>query len=186
MSTTAFASSSDPYVTVYITSGMFTLGGFDYNNNQPIYQTYDSSKNPANNMLTGYIAKSFYASAIPTAATQAKYLPSGTTLSYSPNVLDAAIYALMSQTTSINCGWDSYNAGGYINSFTPNGTPTYGPTYTVTINGVTYTVYSGKGIQIACTQGGTISGISSYATNYALADNMVIVVDISPYVIFYP
>ena len=85
-------------------------------------------------------------------------------------------------------GWDSWGNGGYISYYTPDGTINADDPdeYYDPITGVTYDIYSGVGWQIACTQSGTVSEISQYATNYSLTSGMVIVFDRSYYEIYYP
>lgn len=196
LSISAFASPADPTVTVYITTGMFTQGG--YANGAPVIQTYKTNENPANHLMSGYTAITFNMSSINTTSTRAFY---NSSLTGPANVLDAIIHAVQVAGQTPSCGWDGswYPYGGYINSFSPDGVPTYNTPYSdpkveggVTVN---YTVYSGTGLKVACTQefededtGTTYTVLDEtayYATNYPLLDNMTIVLDYGPYVIYY-
>lgn len=200
MNVNAFASADDPEVTVYVTTGMFSLGGYDDTNRCPVVQTYKSSEDPGSHLLTGFSgAITVKSSVIQTnlSSIRAKYAPSGYTSDI--NVLDAIICALTVNTShTISCGWDSYNSpnGGYINSFTPGGVPSYNATTSAekeeyvdgVLTPVQYTVYSGTGLKIAynTASGGTITEPSTYSTGQTIVDGMVIVLDLSAYEIYYP
>ena len=186
MSISAFASNDDPYVTVYITEGMFTEGGYDDNAGEPIIQTFMVGEDPSDYLMSGYTAISFNRSDINTTTTRAYY---NSSLTGSANVLDAIIHALRSKTQTPVCYWDTWNSpnGGYVYSFSPDGIPETYDTEQDTKNGVLYDVYSGTGLKVAFTQAnGTVDEPTNYATNYTLTDNMVIVLDMSDYVIYYP
>lgn len=196
-----FASPTDKEVTVYVTTNMFSEGGYDDDNHCPLIQTYKKTENPANHLMSGYTAinvKESDLNAYGLSTIRAYYNSSFTG---NANVLDAIIYALITKGQTVYCGWDSYTSpnGGYVSSFYNDGIPSYDPTqYNVpkTENGNTvyYTVYSGTGLKVACTQTfydiddnpyTELDEIAQYATQYELTDEMVIVIDMSDYVIYY-
>ena len=189
MSISVFAD-NDPSVTVYITTGMFTEGGYNTTTNRPELQHYNSSTVPGSgNYFNSTIGKQIIKiSDINVSTTKGYYgNPSVSDLEASPNVLDAIIFALTNKGYTPVGGWDSWGDGGYISYFTPDGSTYYNPNNPtqVTKNGVTYYVYTGTGWQIACTQNGSLSEIDSYGTNFGLVDGMDIVFDLSNYTIYY-
>ena len=200
MSISAFASSDDPEVTVYVTTGMFSQGGYDDANRRPIIQTYLTGEDPADHPLYGFTSTGIKVkkSEINARLTDIRdeYAPTG--YSSDPNVLDAIICALaIKNDYTVSCGWDSITTpnGGYINSFDPTGIPQYNDVDHATkyeyVEGVLtpfeYTIYSGTGLKIAynTSSGGTIVEPLTYSTEQEIVDGMSIVLDYSSYVIYY-
>lgn len=205
MSISVFAE-DDPYVTVYITRGMFTPGGYNPQLHEPKLQEYVGGIPGSNNYFNGLVlpngqyfsAQTIKISDINAALSAARTCYGGTGLPSTPNVLDAIYVAITMPKVTVEGvphdkytpigGWDTWGNGGYISYFTPDGTTnTDDPDefYDSTTE-VTYDIYSGTGWQIACTQNGTLSEISTYGTNYALFSGMKIVFDLSYYEIYYP
>ncbi len=187
MSISVFATENDPFITVYITEDMFTEGGYDTENRTPIIQTYKVGVSPVSHLMPGYSAITFNRSDINTTTTRAYY---NSTLVGNANVLDAIIYALLTENQTPVCYWDTWNSpnGGYVYSFSPDGMPdTYDTEYGVEVDNVLYDIYSGTGLKVAFTQAnGVVDEPALYANNYSLSDNMVIVLDMSEYLIYYP
>lgn len=170
-------------VTVYFTKNTFTEGGLTG------YQEYTGGNSPAatsyNTDLVADCAITLSVSEINQYMNRSVYKSDYTG---NLNVLDAIIAALRKQNSSIaiSGGWDSYTTpnGGYINSA---GTvvPTYGETRTATVDGVSYTVYTGYGYNIACTQDGVLRELDYYGTEYDLTAGMKIVFDYGYYEIYW-
>lgn len=184
------ASPENVTVTVYVTTGMFTSGGYDEATNTFTSQEFRQSERPAAHLFDNYKMKRISTAnvdATALASYRAVYSPVG--LTNDMNVLDAIIAALKANGYTCAGGWDTYNTpnGGYISSVSPNGVPTSNTPTTRTIGNVTYTVYSGTGWQIAFKEKGasTYTVPSQYGTNYTLTDGMTIIFDLSPYVIYY-
>ena len=124
LSVTAFATSDDPTVTVYVTSGMYTEGGFD-----PDHGFIDQSLSPADpasklvksDFFTGYDGENYWYDELTLAdslaTTQAVYAPESYT-STTVTVLDAIIFALQFNGYTCTGGWDFVTQpnGGYVHS----------------------------------------------------------------------
>ena len=184
------ATPSNVTVTVYVTTGMFTEGGYNSTTGKIEAQTFLQTENPANHLFDKYVKTEVSTSRVSAktlASYRTVYNPVG--LSNDMNVLDAIIAALKSNGYTCAGGWDTYNTpnGGYISSVSPNGVPTSNTPTTKTIGDVTYTVYSGTGWQIAFKEAGATSYTvpTQYGTNYTLTNGMTIIFDLSPYVIYY-
>ena len=185
---------NEPTVTVYFTSTMFTDGGYDFVNETPILQHYDSTKNPANNpFANNFGCQVISISEINTYVTAARAVYNApSTFTGNPNVLDAIYTGLVKMGRSPYGGWDptvypNKPCGGYITGFNSDGNPQYGPSSSYEDgDGNIYDIYTGYGWQIACTQSGTVTECNYYGTNYPLFDGMVIVFDYSHYTIYYP
>lgn len=193
---------SDGTVTVYVTYGMFTKGGYDTVAKAPKAQEYNSTGLPTSNNINA----NFYISGMELSirdiqeyyldTTQYAYGVPDTSASYfkTPNVLDAILSAFLvngidiTDTNAVNAGWDSKpvvgNPGGYINSVSPD-VPKYNETIKQTVDGVLYNIYSGSGWNIACgTSASNIKALDAYGTSTALTDGMIIVFDYSEYLIY--
>ncbi len=191
MSANTFASDTEPTVTVYVTTGMFTPGGYDFDEGEAILQEYvGGTPTSANYFSTTLGKQEIKISDINTYITTARACyEAPSTFTGNPNVLDAIYTALVMQNRTPFGGWDIYTApnGGYISGFASDGYASYDtPGEYEAADGTTYDVYTGTGWQIACTQSGTVTECSTYGTNYSLFDGMVIVFDLSAYTIYYP
>lgn len=193
---------SDGTVTVYVTYGMFTEGGYDTAKKAPAKQAYNSDAAPTSDNINSNFYINAYTLSINTiktdymATTQGVYGVPDTSVSYfkSPNLVDAILAAFfengidITDSDTVYAGWDASpvrgNAGGYINYVAPD-YPTYNSTTKETRDGVEYNVYSGTGWNIAYGKdGSSISAATVYGTSVALTDGMVIVFDFSPYRIY--
>lgn len=192
---TAFASSDDPEVTVYLTTNMFTKGGYDpahqydpdhgitvpelkdenpachpFDQTEPIDVDWDTIEvflDDIRDSTTGYNAP--------------------TTLSSDVNALDAIWFALMMEGYVPSGGWDSISTtpGGYIHQVYPNGIPTTGQTTIVNIAGVDYYKFTGTGWRIALKYpNGDWHEAAAYGTYFTIVDGMQIIFDISEYEIY--
>lgn len=191
MSVNTFASSTEATVTVYVTTGMFSPGGYDFDEGKAVLQEYLGGTPTADNYFSTTLGKQeIKISDISTHVTAARACYAApSTFTGNPNVLDAIYTALAMQSRTPFGGWDAYNSpnGGYLSGFGSDGYATYNtPDEYEAADGTTYDVYTGTGWQIACTQSGTITECSTYGTNYSLYDGMVIVFDLSAYTIYYP
>lgn len=189
-------------VTVYVTYGMFTKGGYDTAAKAPKAQEYNSTGLPTSDNINA----NFYISGMELSirdiqeyyldTTQYAYGVPDTSASYfkTPNVLDAILSAFLvngidiTDTNAVNAGWDSKpvvgNPGGYIHSVSPD-VPKYNETIKQTVDGVLYNIYSGSGWNIACgTSASNIKALDAYGTSTALTDGMIIVFDYSEYQIY--
>lgn len=194
-------------VTVYVTYGLFTKGGYDTAKKAPAKQAYNSDAAPTSDKIDG----NFYIDGMELSisdiqnyymeTTQTVYGVPDTSASYfkSPNLLDAILTAFwtnekegyfvdITDTNVVNAGWDSKpvagNPGGYIHGVSPEYT-TVKIQNGVVVDGVSYTVYTGNGWNIACgTSASNIRALDAYGTSTALTDGMIIVFDYSPYVIY--
>jgi hypothetical protein len=194
MSVTAFASPTDPEITVYFTRGNFTPGGYDFANETYLPSVYQgTSPTPAAStaFANDLFAVTVSLSSIDTTATRAVYASSG---QYTGNInaLDVIITALIAKSRSPYGGWDSWSspAGGYISGFLNDGSTSYNG-YTIYEDegtGNTYYHYTGTNWQIAynTTFGGNLSAASVYGSSITnLFDGMVIVFDLSDYDMYY-
>lgn len=183
----AFAASTDnATVTVYVTTGMFTEGGYDEVSGQFVKQQYRAEENPADHLFNGYSVVTTDGKRIAENLSTIRAVYSAPdTLSSDVNVLDAIIYALQAKGFTCFGGWDSYTKpnGGYVYSVTPGGVPE-SDMEDATIGGVDYTKYFGTGWQIAVKSGNSFEALSNYGTTYPITNGMVIVFDLSPYVIY--
>ena len=147
----AFAADTDTAtVTVYVTTGMFTPGGYDPDHGTFLEQEFRNQETLSDHLFNGCEAAELDGVTIaamfeftrPVYGKEANY-------SENANVLDAIICALMANGLEATGGWDSVNVpnGGYVHSVTPGGIPTGGAT-TETINGVEYTKYYGNGWRV--------------------------------------
>lgn len=183
----AFAADTDTAtVTVYVTTGMFTPGGYDPDHGTFLEQEFRNQETLSDHLFNGCEAAELDGVTIaamfeftrPVYGKEANY-------SENANVLDAIICALMANGLEATGGWDSVNVpnGGYVHSVTPGGIPTGGAT-TETINGVEYTKYYGNGWRITIGQNGVFTTPALYGTSYNIEDGMTIVFDLSDYVIY--
>lgn len=186
---------SDGTVTVYVTYGMFQNEGIG------TYPAYKGGLPTSDN-----IDANFYISAYPLSisdieayymeTTQLVYGVPDTSASYfkTPNVLDAILAAffengiIITDTDAVNAGWDSKpvvgDPGGYIHDVSPEYT-NVNIQSGVVVDGVSYTVYTGNGWNIAYgTDASNIAASEVYGTSVELTDGMIIVFDYSPYVIY--
>ena len=184
-------------VTVYVTYGMFTEGGYDTAAKASKDQEYNSTGLPTSDNINGNFSNingvEYSIEDIAAYSEGFRYVygaPEDFT-NY-PNVVDAILTAFDMEypnlTADIVCGWDSYTTpnGGYINSIPNGGEPVYNATTTTTLDGVNYNVYSGYGWNIAIgTSSSNISSIEHYGTEYTLTDGMIIVFDYSAYELYY-
>lgn len=189
-------------VTVYVTYGMFTKGGYDTVAKAPKAQEYNSDAAPTSDKINA----NFYISGMELSISdiqeyyvdtaQYAYGVPDTSVSYfkTPNLLDAILAAFaetgidITDTSVVSAGWDDHpvrgNPGGYIHSVSPD-VPTYNETIQRTVDGVLYNIYSGNGWNIACgTSASNIKALDAYGTSTALTDGMIIVFDYSPYLIY--
>ena len=182
---------SDGTVTVYVTYGMFTEGGYDTAAKAPKAQEYNSDAAPTSDKINSNFYINAYTLSINTIktdymeTTQGLYGVPDTSVSYfkTPNLVDA-----ITDTNVVSAGWDDHpvrgNPGGYINYVAPQ-YPVYNGTTQETMDGVQYNVYSGEGWNIACgTSASNIKALDAYGTSTALTDGMIIVFDYSEYLIY--
>lgn len=191
---------SDPKVTVYVTYGMFKNEGIGtypaYKGGLPTSDNIDGNFYIDGMELSISDIQNYYME-----TTQTVYGVPDTSASYfkSPNLLDAILTAFwtnekegyfvdITDTNVVNAGWDSKpvagNPGGYIHGVSPEYT-TVKIQNGVVVDGVSYTVYTGNGWNIACgTSASNIKALDAYGTSTALTDGMIIVFDYSPYVIY--
>lgn len=189
-------------VTVYVTYGMFTKGGYDTVAKAPKAQEYNSNAAPTSNDINANFYINAYTLSINTiktdymATTQGLYGVPDTSVSYfkTPNLVDAILAAFfengidITDPNVVSAGWDDHpvrgNPGGYIHSVSPD-VPKYNETIQRTVDGVLYNIYSGNGWNIACgTSASNIKALDAYGTSTALTDGMIIVFDYSPYLIY--
>ena len=189
-------------VTVYVTYGMFTEGGYDTAKKAPAKQAYNSTGLPTSDKINSNFYINAYTLSINTIktdymeTTQYSYGVPDTSVSYfkSPNLVDAILAAFVEKDIDItdpnvvSAGWDDHpvrgNPGAYINYVAPQ-YPVYNDTTQETVDGVQYNVYSGEGWNIACgTSASNIKALDAYGTSTALEDGMIIVFDFSPYRIY--
>ena len=189
-------------VTVYVTYGMFTKGGYDTAKKAPAKQAYNSDAAPTSDDINANFYINAYTLSINTIktdymeTTQYAYGVPDTSVSYfkTPNLVDAILAAFVEKDIDItdpnvvSAGWDDHpvrgNPGGYINYVAPQ-YPVYNETIKETRDGVLYNVYSGEGWNIACgTSASNIKALDAYGTSTALEDGMIIVFDFSPYLIY--
>lgn len=193
---------SDGTVTVYVTYGMFTKGGYDTVAKAPKAQEYNSNAAPTSNDINANFYINAYTLSINTiktdymATTQGLYGVPDTSVSYfkTPNLVDAILAAFfengidITDPNVVSAGWDDHpvrgNPGGYIHSVSPD-VPKYNETIQRTVDGVLYNIYSGNGWNIACgTSASNIKALDAYGTSTALTDGMIIVFDYSEYLIY--
>ena len=202
----AAAATTDPAsggtVTVYVTYGLFTKGGYDTVAKAPKAQEYNSDAAPTSNKINSNFYINAYTLSINTiktdymATTQGLYGVPDTSVSYfkTPNLVDAILAAFfengidITDPNVVSAGWDDHpvrgNPGAYINYVAPQ-YPVYHGTTQETMDGVQYNVYSGEGWNIACgTSASNIKALDAYGTSTALEDGMIIVFDFSPYLIY--
>lgn len=187
-------------VTVYVTYGMFQDEGIGtypaYKGGLPTSDNIDGNFYIDGMELSISDIQNYYMG-----TTQTVYGVPDTSASYfkSPNLLDAILTAFwtnekegyfvdITDTNVVNAGWDSKpvagNPGGYIHGVSPEYT-TVKIQNGVVVDGVSYTVYTGNGWNIACgTSASNIKALDAYGTSTALTDGMIIVFDYSPYVIY--
>lgn len=189
-------------VTVYVTYGMFTKGGYDTVAKAPKAQEYNSNAAPTSNDINANFYINAYTLSINTiktdymATTQGLYGVPDTSVSYfkTPNLVDAILAAFfengidITDPNVVSAGWDDHpvrgNPGGYIHSVSPD-VPKYNETIQRTVDGVLYNIYSGNGWNIACgTSASNIKALDAYGTSTALTDGMIIVFDYSEYLIY--
>lgn len=194
MSVTVFATSENPSVTVYATTGMFTLGGIDANENF-VDQEFIGG-NPAGYLIANYEPFEATAEYISYGLAAYREVYNSQLGASSPvNVLDAIIFSLEANSYTCTGGWDSYTGpngdlipGGYVHNVT--GARNYPGTVTVTSNaltkgGVSYDRYSGDGWKMMIKYpNGTYETPEHYGTYYPIVDGMEIIFDYSPYVIY--
>ena len=191
---------SDGTVTVYVTYGMFQDEGIGtypaYKGGLPTSDNIDGNFYIDGMELSISDIQNYYME-----TTQTVYGVPDTSASYfkSPNLLDAILTAFwtnekegyfvdITDTNAVNAGWDSKpvagNPGGYIHSVSPEYT-TVKIQNGVVVDGVSYTVYTGNGWNIAYgTDASNIAAAATYGTSVELTDGMIIVFDYSPYVIY--
>lgn len=189
-------------VTVYVTYGMFTKGGYDTVAKAPKAQEYNSNAAPTSDDINANFYINAYTLSINTiktdymATTQGLYGVPDTSVSYfkTPNLVDAILAAFfengidITDPNVVSAGWDDHpvrgNPGGYIHSVSPD-VPKYNETIQRTVDGVLYNIYSGNGWNIACgTSASNIKALDAYGTSTALTDGMIIVFDYSEYLIY--
>lgn len=189
-------------VTVYVTYGMFTEGGYDTVAKAPKAQEYNSTGLPTSDNINSNFYINAYTLSINTIktdymeTTQGLYGVPDTSVSYfkTPNLVDAILAAFfengidITDPNVVSAGWDDHpvrgNPGGYIHSVSPD-VPKYNETIQRTVDGVLYNIYSGNGWNIACgTSASNIKALDAYGTSTALTDGMIIVFDYSPYMIY--
>ena len=119
----AFAADTDTAtVTVYVTTGMFTPGGYDPDHGTFLEQEFRNQETLSDHLFNGCEAAELDGVTIaamfeftrPVYGKEANY-------SENANVLDAIICALMANGLEATGGWDSVNVpnGGYVHSVTP-------------------------------------------------------------------
>lgn len=192
MSVTAFASPTDPEITVYFTSGNFTTGGYhfdpNYDNEYFIPSTYQgTSPIPATStaFASDLYSVTLNLSDVDTDVTRLFY-SAPTSFTDNPNVLDVIIQALLEGDRTPYGGWDSY--GGALYGFNDDGSTSYYGYVNEIHYGRNYRHYTGTNWQIAynTTSGGTIVAASTYGTGETnLFDGMHIVFDLSAYDMYY-
>ena len=144
---------SDGTVTVYVTYGMFTEGGYDTAKKAPAKQAYNSDAAPTSDNINSNFYINAYTLSINTiktdymATTQGVYGVPDTSVSYfkSPNLVDAILAAFfengidITNPNTVYTGWDDHpvrgNPGGYINYVAPQ-YPVYNDTTKETMDGV--------------------------------------------------
>ena len=193
MGVVTYATEDDPVVTVYFTKHNFTSGGYDFEEQEPIYSYYiGTSPAPtyASRFSDDLFAVPVHINQINTSVTKQVY---NSNYSGSLNALDVIIAALQSEGRIVHGGWDSYNqpAGGYITDFDDDGsTDYYGYViYPDDISGEDFYLYTGTNWQFAynTSVNGTLVESNTYGTNVTnLFDGMVIVFDLSYYSMYYP
>ena len=186
-------------VTVYVTYGMFQDEGIGtypaYKGGLPTSDNIDGNFYIDGMELSISDIQNYYME-----TTQTVYGVPDTSASYfkSPNLLDAILTAFwtnekegyfvdITDTNVVNAGWDSKpvagNPGGYIHGVSPEYT-TVKIQNGVVVDGVSYTVYTGNGWNIACgTSASNIKALDAYGTSTALREGMIIVFDYTPFVI---
>lgn len=193
---------SNGTVTVYVTYGMFTKGGYDTAAKAPKAQEYNSTGLPTSDNINSNFYINAYTLSISSieadymATTQGLYGVPDTSVSYfkTPNLVDAILAAFfengidITDPNVVSAGWDDHpvrgNPGAYINYVAPQ-YPVYNGTTQETMDGVQYNVYSGEGWNIACgTSASNIKALDAYGTSTALTDGMIIVFDYSEYQIY--
>ena len=193
---------SNGTVTVYVTYGMFTKGGYDTAAKAPKAQEYNSTAAPTSDNINANFYINAYTLSISDIeanymeTTQGLYGVPDTSVSYfkSPNLVDAILAAFfengidITDPNVVRAGWDAHpvvgNPGGYIHSVSPD-VPKYNETIQRTVDGVLYNIYSGNGWNIACgTSASNIKALDAYGTSTALTDGMIIVFDYSEYLIY--
>lgn len=192
MSISAFATSDDPEITVYFTTGNFSSGGYNFITDTAIDSVYQgNSPTPATSTAfsNDLFAVTLNVSDIDTTATRV-YYNAPTSFTGNPNVLDVVIQVLIDAGRTPYGGWDSYNTpnGGYLTGFANDGSTNYYGYTEYHYNGHLYYHYTGTNWQIAynTTSGGTLYATSTYATSITnLFDGMHIVVDLSDYDMYY-
>lgn len=193
MSIAAFADSDDPEVTVYVTTGMYTIGGYDYTNHTPVRQTL-KNLDPEDNPFSYYevIPVDYWSIESCLEMCHEVY---DENYAGDVNVLDAIIFSLMMNGFDCYGGWDNcinrpQNVpGGYVHDVLPNGSGsvTVG-SETDSVTGVTYATYLGKGWRVAIKYPGEtyfdIEDYDLYATSFDIVDGMEIIFDYSDYLIY--
>ena len=179
---------SNGTVTVYVTYGMFTKGGYDTVAKAPKAQEYNSDAAPTSDKINANFYINAYTLSI--SDIEANYMETTQSLYGAPtekpdyfkepNLLDAILAAFfengidITDSDTVYTGWDV--APQY---------PVYNGTTQKTMDGVQYNVYSGEGWNIACgTSASNIKALDAYGTSTALEDGMIIVFDFSPYLIY--
>jgi hypothetical protein len=190
MSVTAFASPTDPEITVYFTRGNFTTGGYDFANDTYIPSVYQGTS-PAPDSSTAFASDMFVTtvklSEINTTFTRSVY-SAPTSFTANPNALDVIITAINKFSRTPYGNWDSYNYGGYIEGFLADGSTDYYGYTEYYYGSHLYYNYTGTNWQIAynTTIGGNLYASSVYGTGVTnLFDGMVIVFDLSTYNMYY-
>jgi hypothetical protein len=201
MSISAFATSSNPTVIVYATTGMFTTGGYDPNTqtiSDPTLLNVHPSTKLISGFFTGFDGTNYWFDELSMSDPdfvdfyEAIYdAPSD--FSNHVNILDAVIFAMVFNGYDCYGGWDSYTSpnGGYIynvdsynSSYYGSSTPTYNA---LTLNGVNYDRYQGTGWRILVKYpGGSFQELEHYYTEYPIVDGMEIIFDYSPFDIYWP
>ena len=178
------AASTDSYeVTVYVTCGMFTYGGYDYDTYSPIEREVIQA-DPEDHLFGWYEVVNVDGLTISSTVDRSVY-SAPATLSEDANILDAIVFALEFNGFECSGGWDCCTSpnGGYIHDVLPGGAGSISVTFPV-INNVQYTCYSGTGWTIALRENGVNTEIEHYGTYYPIEDGMEIIFDYSPFLIF--
>ena len=181
---TAFAADTDDYVvTVYVTTGMFTTGGFDPDHGHVI-----PNADPEDYLIYGY--EPFPADGLSIAWDLSEYRScyyGPSTMSDNVNVLDAIVFSLMMNGFTCSGGWDTVNspAGGYISNVYPGYAQTVYQTQEV-IGGVTYVKTYGNSWRIAVKgpNDTDYQALTIYGTSVTIEDGMEIIFDYSPYIVY--